>query len=116
MNDNEMKKISDWISKQEGCPYPMSNQTVKCGFVTTNLDKWFNFVEDHRYVKEDASIIMKREIELKNGERWVWIDPVNHCRGFRFYKVKIDKDIDYTIVRTCVLQQMAYYCCEVEWI
>lgn len=116
MTTEEMKKVSNWINKQEGSPYPVSNQVVVCGFVTANLDKWFNFVDDHHYVKEDASIVMKREIELKNGERWVLIDPVNHSRGFRFYKAKVDKDIDYDTMRACILPQMNYYCCEVEWI
>ena len=114
MTVDEMKKISDWISKQEGCPYPVSNQRVLCGFVTADYDKWLNFLDIHH--DEIALRLRKQEVCLQNGEQWVLIDPVNHSRGFRFYKAKIDKDIDYNTMRVCILPQMACYCCEVEWI
>lgn len=101
------------INKQKGCSYPVSNQAVICSVVSKSQKK--------------AATIMQRvgatpvrfgkggpyEWEL-NGERWIWLNASNSCRGYRLYKCYLDAMIDLEAVQQIVLPALTHYCCELK--
>lgn len=108
------KDIYDCFNKQEGQKYPCSNQIVCNAFFTHNLDLWRSFVEEN---KENIIIRNKDSIVLNNGEKWIhFISPKINCRGYRFYKVKIDGDWTHKDVTEYILPYCGIYCCELNFI
>ena len=107
-------ELIEYFSKQEGRPYPISNQVVVCGFVSSYLNDWENFVK-----KLDKEIIWKTRqfgVVLPNNERWVFINPnENYIRGYRFYKVLANKNIDKKIINEAILPLCVGYCKYFEW-
>lgn len=109
----ERDKISNWINNQEGQNYPCSNQRVCCGFVTDDNNKWNNFIKQNKnYIER----LMQRDVVFKNKEHWVKIPTSDFVRGRRYYKIKIDKNIDIKFLEQVILPCCANYCCELEWI
>ena len=114
MTQEEMYKISNHFNKQEGLAYPISNQVVVCGLVSTDLNDWKEFVE--KLDKEKISRIRQFEVILSNNERWVYINPNNdHVRGYRFYKVIANKNTDKKIIYERIIPLCACYCKSFEW-
>ena len=110
----ERNAISEYYNNQEGQNYPCSNQLVCCGFVTNDIDKWNNFIEIN---KNNIERKLKNEIVLKDTkERWIRIPLNSSARGHRYYKIKVDKNIDYFILSMIVLPCCNKYCKEFEWI
>ena len=85
--------FKEYYDKQEGRKYPCSNQIVKCGIITTDRNLAIDFMNNKNVVKkwERKDRIMW---ELDNGEQWLWQHWNENCRGYRFYKIAIDKMID----------------------
>lgn len=112
-------ELTEYFSKQEGQNYPCSNQIVVCGFVALYLSDWERFVHDNKdkIARQYRNInIMREEILLKNNERWVWINPSSYSiRGYRFYKVLANKDINKKIIGEMILPQCSFYCKSFEW-
>ena len=54
--------------------------------------------------------------ELDSGEQWLWKDWNINCRGYRFYKVAIDKMVDKKLFYEFVYPYCSLYCCSVELI
>ena len=55
------------------------------------------------------------EIEWMVGaERWVWRNWNIDHRGYRFYKVAVDKVIDPELLRLFLLPKLGIYCCSFE--
>ena len=108
------KQITEYYKEQEGRPCPISNQVVVCGFCTNNPKKWELFKEEQK-----DHIIEKRKFSfiLDNGEVWHFINPwSNSIRGYRFYKILVDKNIERRIIDWYLLPSCAIYCKSFEWI
>lgn len=60
-------KLTEYFKKQEGQPYPTSNQAVVCGFVSPYLNDWKKFVK--KLNKEIIWEIRQFEVVLSNNER-----------------------------------------------
>lgn len=110
----EMKHISDEISKQEGQNYPCSNQIVTCGFFASK-EIWDEFCDKNKYrIKER---IAKNCIRFEDGETWRWYSEYNgNIRGFRFYKIKVDSNVNREVFLHCIYPCCVNYCKEIEWI
>lgn len=111
MDRKILEHYVEYYNNQEGQNYPCSNQIVVCGIITKDKDKAFS-------VMEKKGAILKRqrfeqvEWEL-NNERWLWRNWNMNCRGFRFYKMLVDENIDedlfdYARIFSCS------YCCSME--
>lgn len=107
-------KLTEYFSKQEGRSYPISNQVVVCGFVSSYLNDWKNFVK--KLGKEKIWRTRQFEVVSSNNERWVFINPnENYIRGYRFYKVLANKNVDKKIIDEAILPICACYCKSFEW-
>ncbi len=106
------KKISDHFNNQEGDKYPCSNQIVLCGFVTDDNNKWEEFIRQN---KNNIAILRKREIRFKNGERWIRVPISESVRGYRYYKIKVDTNINEDFLDQIILPCCEHYCCSFEW-
>lgn len=105
---NWQKELTEYYKKQEGHPYGI------CGFCTSNLKKWKLFKEeqkDHIIKEQEFSII------LDNGEVWKFINlRSKSIRGYRFYKIVVDKDIERRIIDWYLLPSCVFSCKSFEWI
>lgn len=113
MNREKLEHYREYFNKQKGRKYPCSNQIVCCAIVTDDRNKAFNFMNGREVVKK---LVRKDQAAwlLANGERWEWRKWNEHCRGHRFYKVAIDKDISDDIFDFLVLPCSGLYCCSME--
>ena len=108
-----LERHREYYNKQEGRKYPCSNQIVRCGVFTSDRDKAIEFMEN-------KDVADKRERKdsitwfLDNGEQWVWTNWNENHRGYRFYKVAIDRDIDRNIYECIVMPYTGLYCCSFE--
>lgn len=109
----QLRKFKEYYDKQEGRKYPCSNQIVKCGIITKDRNLAMDFMKNKNVVKKWER---KDEImwELDNGEQWLWKNWTGNCRGYRFYKVAIDKMIDKDLFNYFVRPYCSLYCCSVE--
>lgn len=109
----ELQRFKEYYDKQEGRKYPCSNQIVKCGIITTDRNLAIDFMNNKNVVKkwERKDRIMW---ELDNGEQWLWQHWNENCRGYRFYKIAIDKMIDRDLFYCLVHPYCSIYCCSVE--
>lgn len=113
MTEVEMKLISERINKQNGRKYPYSNQIVICGFFSTKED-WNNFVNDNL---DRIKIQRKDEVIFENKERWCHFSYIDYSqRGYRFYKIKVSRNINREIFLDCIYPYCSLYCKEIEWI
>lgn len=113
MTNEEIGIISERINGQDGRKYPCSNQVVVCGFFSTE-EKWNRFVQDNKNCIQEQR---KREIKLSNNERWCYFDMNSFLfKGYRFYKIKVDKDINREVFYKCIYPCCSLYCKEIEWI
>ena len=113
MSIEELEHYKEYFDKQEGRRYPCSNQIVLCGIVTKDRDKAINFMMGKNVVDKKERI---NEILwlLDNGERWLWKNWNIDHRGYRFYKVVVDKFIDEELFRMFVVPKCSLYCCSFE--
>ena len=112
MDLERLKRYAEYYNKQDGRKYPCSNQIVRCAIVTDDKDKAINFMKDKSIAEEKRSAY-GIEWTLDNNEIWIWRNWNESCKGFRFYKVAIDKDINeekFRMVDRCC----GLYCCSVE--
>ena len=112
-NEKELKRIAELYNKQEGQRYPCSNQIVRCGVITRDKDKALSIMND-----KGATLIKKGshflEWELDN-ERWIWTHWSYSIRGYRFYKIIVDKNTDMSDDDfQSVLNSCGLYCCSFE--
>lgn len=108
----ELKKFKEYYDNQVGRKYPCSNQHVVCGIITEDRNKAINFMVDKPVIYKSERIDAITWW-LDNGERWLWRKWNDDYRGYRFYKVAIDrlinKDFYYFAQSSC-----ACYCSSVE--
>ena len=72
------------INKQKGCPRPVSNQAVMCGVVSKSQRKAATIMQQVGATPVRSGKGGPYEWEL-NGERWIWFNASNSCRGYRLY-------------------------------
>ena len=110
-----LERHREYYNKQEGRKYPCSNQIVCCGVFTSDRDKAIEFMKDkdvaERRERKDSITWF-----LNNGEQWVWTNWNESHRGYRFYKVAVDRDIDRNIYECLVMPYTGLYCCSFEFI
>lgn len=112
ITEERQEQIANYFNNQKGQNYPCSNQIVRCGFFGDN-NKWNNFVEQNR---KNIIRLSRNEFILKNNEKWVRILSPENTRGYRYYKIKVDKNIEDRILNQYILPYCGLYCCDFEWI
>lgn len=116
MTEKQKYDIFKCINSQEGQNYPCSNQIVCCGYFSSE-ENWQKFCEKN---KDLILYKIKDKIKLKNGEVWRFFNYIffsENIRGFRFYKIKIDKNIIYSpLFLHCIMPCCHTYCKEIELI
>ena len=113
MTEEEMKLISERINKQEGRKYPCSNQIVVCGFFSTD-EEWNNFVNNNF---DKIKTKQKDRIIFANKEQWYHFNYINYSqRGYRFYKIKVSRNVNRELFLNCIYPYCSLYCKEIEWI
>ena len=113
MTEEEMKLISERINKQEGRKYPCSNKIVVCGFFSTD-EEWNNFVNNNL---DKIKIRQKDRVVFANKEQWYHFDYINYSqRGYRFYKIKVSRNVNRELFLNCIYPYCSLYCKEIEWI
>lgn len=108
-----LEHYAEHFNKQKGQKYPCSNQIVFCGIITKDRNKAIDFMKDKNVIDKKER---RDEIVwfLDNGERWMWRNwNVNH-RGYRFYKIAVDKVIDIDLFNLLVVPKCSLYCCSFE--
>lgn len=112
MNREVLERYAEYYNKQEGRPYPCSNQIVACGVITKDKDKALSVMKDKGAVIRRNSF---NHIEWElNNEKWIWRNWNESCRGCRFYKVIVDENVDENVFCYLVLPLCANYCCSFE--
>lgn len=92
MDIKELERYASYTNKQKGSPYPCSNQTVVCGVLIRDRDKALSIME-----QKGATIMTQSYNRIRwmlNGEFWLWRDWNTNYRGYRFYKMIVENDID----------------------
>lgn len=113
MTDKEMNLISERINEQKGKKYSCGNQSVICGFFSTEED-WENFINNNR---NRIKIQQKDRVMFDNKEQWRHFDYNNYsCRGYRFYKIKVSHNIDNKTFIERIYPWCCLYCKKIEWI
>lgn len=113
MDKEVLEHYVEYFNKQKGQKYPCSNQIVVCGVITKDKDKVLSVM------KEKGAVISKQSnyrnhIEWQlNNERWLWRNWNDGARGYRFYKILIDKDIDERLFHWAIAHA-GLYCCSME--
>lgn len=111
MDREILERYAEYLNKQKGNPYPCSNQTVVCGVITNDREKALSVMAEKGAIIE--SQYYNRIVWQLNNERWIWRDWNTGYRGYRFYKMLIDENIDEKMFNWA----MAYgnlYCCNME--
>lgn len=111
MNKEILEHYVEYFNNQEGTPYPCSNQIVVCAIITKDKDKALSIMEERGAVVRRQS---RDHIEWElDNERWLWKNWNMNHRGYRFYKILVDENIDeelflYTRIKS------GSYCCSME--
>lgn len=115
MNREVLERYVEHFNNQEGRPYPCSNQIVVCGVITKDKDKALSVMEKKgAIIKSRYSGFVKGHIEWElNNERWLWKNWNENYRGYRFYKILIDENIDEELFRFATTRAGSY-CCSME--
>ena len=113
MDKEVLEHYVEYFNNQVGQKYPCSNQIVLCGIITDDRNKALEFMKDKEFteIRERYDQI---DWVLTNGERWQWRKWNESCRGYRFYKVAIDKNISDDIFNFLVKPCCGSYCCSME--
>ncbi len=124
MNNNILKKEErqyyiNYFSKKQGQNYPCSNQIVVCAIISNKSYEAISEIMLKKncilYRRTKDKIIWKSNL---NNEIWFYIKNfINRdIRGYRFYKIMIDKNINKNLFYERVLPCCGLYCCEMLFI
>lgn len=111
MDRKILERKAEFYNKQEGRKFPCSNQTVVCSIITKDKDKALSVMEE-----KGAVIKRMRNDYIEwglNNERWLWRNWNMNHRGYRFYKILVDKDIDDELFEFARIKSYSY-CCSME--
>ena len=117
LTDEQRQYYIEYFSKSQGRMYPCSNQIVICGiFSNKNEIEIAKIMEDYGY---QLYKITKYYNEWKSHqERWLYFKNIESwkSRGYRFYKIMVDKDINKEFFQQVLLPCCAGYCCKIIFI
>jgi hypothetical protein len=113
VNREHLKYWAEYYNKQEGRKYPCSNQTVICGIITDDRDKALNFMKDKEFIRKHE-LLDQIVWVLPNGEIWKWRNWNETIRGYRFYKVAVDENVNDELFEFLILPLCSLYCCSME--
>lgn len=107
-------RVAERILRQEGQSYACGNQLVTCAIVGERED-WDRFV---KLVEDEIAVLSRDSVKLRNGERWQFIsmNAGEWIRGYRFYKIKVRKDIDRDKFLEAIMPCCSFYCKEIVWL
>lgn len=119
MIDKEtQQRIKEYVSKQTGQSYPISNQVVTKAIVLKNPNRIAIFEQTHpNFVcyRRSKSGYDNRYIDSRTEELWRVVIASNNHRGIRYYKAIIDAGIDKEVFNTRIAPCLAHYACEVNF-
>lgn len=111
MDREILENYVKYFNKQKGQKYPCSNQIVVCAVITKNKDKALSIMEDKGAIIKRHS---RNHVEWElNNERWIWKNWNMNIRGYRFYKMLVDEDIDDDLFEYARVYS-GLYCCSIE--
>ncbi len=111
MDKKILEHYADCFNKQEGRLYPCSNQIVICAIITKDRDKALSVMEEKgAVIKRQGYYYIEWEL---NNERWLWRTWNENARGYRFYKVLVDENVDENLFRFVTVYSSSY-CCSME--
>lgn len=114
MDKKILEREAEFYNRQEERKFPCSNQIVTCGVITYDKDKALSVMNKKgAIIKSQSNTYNRVEWELDN-ERWIWRDWNESCKGYRFYKVIVDEDIDEIVFNHLVAPHLVNYCCSFE--
>ena len=123
LTNEQIQYYTNSFSKRQGRKYPCSNQTVTCGIISNKSEEEINKIMINRGYFLYKMTYQKNEWLPKNQkcypyERWIHFKNLNldSCRGYRFYKIIIDKNIDRKLFQLIILPYCSLYCCEMTFI
>ena len=102
--------------QRKGQKEPCSNQVVLCGIFTKDIEKAKKYIKakNIEIIKELKNLDSPEWI-LSNGERWKVFKHWNeYYRGYRYYKLAIDSDIDIAIFLNGIRPYATHYCCSLD--
>ena len=111
MDREILEQYAEYFNKQKGNPYPCSNQTVACGVIINDQKKAISVME-----QKGATLISQNYDRIKwilNNEVWLWRNWNTNYRGYRFYKLIVEQDIDERMF-DWVRAYGSLYCCSME--
>lgn len=113
MTHETLDYYAKYFNSQPGQKYPCSNQVVLCGIVTSDRNKAIDFMKDKDFLEKRER---RNQIDwlLSNGERWIWRTWNEACKGYRFYKIVIDRNISNELFETLIHPCCGSYCCSME--
>lgn len=106
-----LEQYAEYLNKQKGRPYPCSNQIVVCGVIIKDRQKALSIME-----QKGAILISQCHDRIRwilNGEFWLWRNWNTGYRGYRFYKMLVDKNIDERMFHWATAYG-SLYCCSME--
>lgn len=113
MDREVLEHYVEYFNKQKGQKYPCSNQVVVCGIITKDKNKALSVM------KEKGAVISRQSnyfnyIEWQlNNERWLWRNWNDGARGYRFYKILVDENVDEELFLFARVKS-SLYCCSME--
>ena len=102
------------IRKQKGQWYPCSNQIVVCGFLSPYRNDFEKFKLNYNIKWQTQNDFVSND-----GEHWMFYkigNDVNRIRGYRFYKIKVSKEIDRKFFFQYIMPCCALCCREIDFI
>lgn len=117
ISKEKQEHIKWWVSKQEGRPYPCSNQIVKKSIILRDSSRIAAFEQayPHFVCYRRTRGWDTRYINPRTEELWQVIIASENCRGYRHYKAIINSAIDEDIFNIVIAPCMSGYCCNVEF-
>lgn len=111
LSNEEVLFIKNKINNQKGQNYPCSNQSVICGFFGKQTD-FEKFKESY-----NKDIIRgRKEFFWTEKECWYYFSDTKEYspRGYRFYKLKVPRNIDKDLFDN-IYTYCGFYCCNIDF-
>lgn len=118
ISKERQEHTKQWIQKQEGRPYPCSNQIVKNSIILRDSSRIVAFEQAYPHFicyRRTKSGWDNRYIDSRIEELWQVIVANENCRGYRHYKAIIDSTLDEEVFNIRIAPCMCGYCCSVEF-
>lgn len=118
ISKERQEHIKEWVSKQEGRPYPCGNQVVKNTIILRDSSRIDAFEQAYPHFvcyRRTKGCWDTRYIDSRTEELWRVIVSSENFKGYRHYKTIIDSTIDEELFNVAISPCMIGYCCSVEF-